>query len=100
MAFVAWHTLSNFHDRVSPRRGVDDARQFLLDLTRFVSVAPTDSEALHYAASLDMADFEDTLQVAAAWACGATAIVTRNIKDFRFSPIPARTPEEVLEELA
>jgi len=99
MAFVAWHTLSNFYYLVSPTRGGSDARQFLVDLTRFVSVAPTDTEAFHYAAFLPLADFEDALQVAAARACGATCIATRNLKDFKRSPIPARSPGELLEEL-
>ena len=31
MVFVAWHTLSNFYYLVSPTRGRDDARQFLID---------------------------------------------------------------------
>jgi len=39
------------------------------------------------------------LQVAAARACGASYVVTRNLKDFRESPIPARTPLEILAEL-
>lgn len=99
MAFVAWHTLSNFYYLVSPTRGKDDARQFLTDLTRFVSVAPTDTEAFHYATSFPLADFEDALQVAAAWACGATCIATRNVKDFRSSPIPAMEPAKLVREL-
>jgi hypothetical protein len=100
MAFVAWHTLSNFYYLVSPTRGKDDARQFLSDLTRFVSVAPTDTDAFQFAATLPPSDFEDALQVAAAWSCGATCIATRNVKDFRLSPIPARSPADLVRELA
>ena len=99
MAFVAWHTLSNFSCLVSPTRGTDDARQFLVELTRFVSVAPTDTDALHFAATLPLKDFEDAMQVAAAWSTGATCIATRNVKDFRASPIPPRMPAELLKEL-
>jgi hypothetical protein len=99
MAFVAWHTLSNFYYLVSPTRGSEDARQFLVDLTRFVSVAPTDTDALHFAATLPLKDFEDAMQVAAAWSTGATCIATRNLKDFRSSPIPARKPGELVKEL-
>lgn len=99
MAFVAWHTLSNFYYLVSPARGKDDAQEFLVDLTRFVSVAPTDTEAFHFAAFLPLSDFEDALQVAAARACGASRIATRNTRDFAHSPIPALTPQELLEEL-
>ena len=98
MAFVAWHTLSNFYYLVSPTRGRNDARQFLIDLTRFVSVAPADIEAFHNAAFLPLNDFEDALQVAAAQACGASFIATRNTKDFRRSPVPARTPKQLLAE--
>ena len=57
MAFVAWHTLSNFYYLVSPTRGRRDARDFLVDLTRFVLVAPTDTEAFQFAALLPMPDF-------------------------------------------
>jgi predicted nucleic acid-binding protein len=99
MAFVAWHTLSNFYYLVSPTRGKDDARRFLVELTRFVSVAPTDTEAFHDAAFLPLSDFEDALQVAAARACGASFIATRNVKDFRRSPVLARTPKRLLKEL-
>jgi predicted nucleic acid-binding protein len=98
MAFVAWHTLSNFYYLVSPSHEGEDARQFLGDLAKFVSVAPTDTEAFNYAARLPIPDFEDALQIAAARACGASYIVTRNVKDFLESPIPARTPAQVLAE--
>lgn len=95
-AFVAWHTISNFYYLVAPSRGARDTRDFLVELTSFVTVSPTDTEALRYAAALPMADFEDAMQVAAARACGAEVIATRNVDDFKASPIPARTPGEVL----
>jgi predicted nucleic acid-binding protein len=100
MSFVAWHTLSNFYYLVTPSRGNADARGFLVDLTRFVTVAPIDTDAFHYAATLPLRDFEDSLQVAAAHACGASVIATRNVKDFRRSPIPAKKPEAILKEYA
>ena len=98
-AFVAWHTLSNFYYLVTPTRGDADTRDFIAELIRFVPVAPTDTPALRYAVSLPIPDFEDAMQVAAARACGAGHIVTRNIKDFTRSPIPAITPGEALAQL-
>ena len=98
-AFIAWHTVSNFFYLVSPSRGGRSTREFIMELTRFVRVAETGTEAIRYAASLPMADFEDAMQVAAARACGAGHIVTRNVRDFRRSPIPAITPREALGEL-
>ena len=96
-AFVAWHTLSNFYSLVTSARGDADTRDFIAELVRFVEVAPADAAAVHYAVSLPMADFENAMQVAAARACGAQHIVTRNVRDFVRSPIPAMTPREALE---
>ncbi|MDE2805429.1 MAG: PIN domain-containing protein [Gemmatimonadota bacterium] len=98
-AFVAWHTLSNFYYLVTPSHGGSGARDFIAELIRFVAVAECGTDAIAYAVRLDMADFEDAMQVAAARACGAGFVVTRNAKDFRRSPIPAITPSEALEAL-
>ncbi len=75
-------------------------RSFVLDLTRFIEIAPTTTESLIYASHLDMRDFEDAMQVAAAVACQAQMIVTRNLKDFKKSPIRAMTAQTVLAYLA
>lgn len=99
-AFVAWHTVSNFYYLVAPSRGDTGTRDFIVELTRFVAVASTNTESLRYAAALPMADFEDAMQVAAAHACGARHIVTRNLRDYRHSPIPAMSPRDVLDELS
>ena len=76
-----------------------DARDFIVELTRFVAVATTDAEAIRYAAELPMPDFEDAMQVAAARACGAQHIVTRNVKDYQRSPIRAISLQEALSGL-
>ncbi len=44
-------------------------------------------------------DFEDGLQHSLALAVGADVIVTRNVKDFKPSLIPVRTPTEFLAAL-
>ncbi len=98
-AFVAWHAIATLYYVASRSHGDDDTRSFIMELMRFVSVAPTSTEAVRYAASLPMADFEDAMQVAAARACGAEYIVTRNLSDFERSPIPALTPQEALARL-
>jgi predicted nucleic acid-binding protein len=98
-AFVAWHSLSNFYYLVSPSRGKNQTKDFLLDLMRFVRVAPTTTESLQYAGKLDLKDFEDAMQVAAAAACQASVIATRNLRDYVRSPIRAAEPQAVLAEL-
>ena len=98
-AYVAWHSISNLYYIVAPVRGGANARDFVVELTRFVAVATTDTESVRYAAELPMADFEDAMQVAAARACGARYIVTRNISDYVRSPIRAVGPGEALSRL-
>ena len=98
-AFLAWHSVSNFYYLVSASRGRVTARDFLLDLGRFVDIAPTTTESLRIAGTLEMADFEDALQVAAALAADAELIATRNLKDYSRSPIPAALPQAIVERI-
>ena len=98
-ACIAWHTVSNLYYLVAPSTGEVSARDFVADLTRIVTVAATDTDSVRYAAELPMPYFEDAMQVAAARACGARRIVTRNIEDYQLSPIRAVTPVEAIEEL-
>ena len=97
-ACIAWHTVSNVY-YIAGQRDVD-ARAFLVRLTDWIEIAPTDAESVRYAAGLAMADFEDALQVAAAHACDARYIVTRNVRDFVGSKIPAISPREALGVLS
>ena len=98
--FMAWHTVASFHYLVAPKRGDANTKAFLVELTRFIQVAPTTTQSVRYAAQLPMRDFEDALQVAAAVACGAAAIATRNVRDFARSPVRAAAPRVLLDELA
>ena len=97
--FVAWHTVSNVFYLVRHRAG-GSARPYIKDLLRFVEVAQVGHAQMQLALKLDMSDLEDAMQVAAAAACGADRIVTRNARDFKGSLIPAVTPKELLRELA
>lgn len=45
-----------------------------------------------------MSDFEDAVQAFCAKNAGAKIIVTRNIQDYRLSPVKAVTPKEFLDE--
>ena len=99
-AAVAWHSLSNLYYLVKPAHGDAETREFIVELVAFVSVAVTDTDSIRYAAGLPMDDFEDAMQVAAARACGTRYVVTRNLRDYERSPIPAVGPQQLLSELA
>jgi len=92
---VAWHTLSNLYYWLS-REEEADARAFIAMLVRFAQVVPTGNQDMRVALEQDMPDLEDAMQVAAALACGAERVVTRNLKHYRNSPVPAVTPKDFL----
>jgi len=99
-AFIAWHTASNLYYNARRALGGPSARAFVAGLLDFVQVAPTSTEDLRFALSLPMDDFEDAMQVAAARACEAEFIVTRNEGDFAASPISVLSPADALAELS
>ena len=92
-ASITWHSVSNLYYIVNPTRVDIVTREFIRE------VADTDTESIRYATRLPMADFEDAMQVAAARTCNAQLIVTRNIRDYQQSPIPAVTPQQTLQQL-
>jgi len=98
-SFVAWHSVANLHYLIRPR-GAADARDFLRDLFRFARVASVGHADMEFALELDMSDLGDAMQAAAAVACRAARIVTRNTRHYRGSPVPAVTPKALLRELA
>ena len=49
--------MSNLYYLVAPAFGGVSARDFIVELTRFVAVAATDTQGIRYAAELPMADF-------------------------------------------
>lgn len=97
--FVAWHSIANFFYLLKPSRGSAASKKFILELLQFVEVAETSTQNARYAANLPMRDFEDALQAAAALACGAAAIATRNIRDYAGSPVRAVTPSMLLKDI-
>ena len=98
--YIAWHSIANFYYIVKPIKGSLVAKDFIRDLLRFAKIAPTNSKDVFYALRLPLHDFEDALQCAAAIASGADFIVSQNLKNYRNSSVPARSPEAVLKILS
>ena len=95
-AAMAWHTVANINYFVSRYRSDAAAREFIERLQRSLAVPATGSQDLEFALSLPMSDFEDAMQVAAARACDARFIVSRNVRDYANSPIKAYLPSSAL----
>lgn len=91
---IAWHSLANLNYML---RG--NTEEFIRDLLDFLEVPRTGREQMHVALDMGFSDLEDAMQAAAAVLFGAQLIVTRNLRDFRRSPIKAAAPEEALRLL-
>ena len=91
----------NVFYHVRKHLGKEIAMQCVRDLlnTEEIEIQAIDKETLTAALNSGMTDFEDAVQAAAAKIAGIDFIVTRNTRDFRRSPIPAVTPENLLEKI-
>jgi predicted nucleic acid-binding protein len=93
---LAIHSLATFSYLVGRAASPAKARAFIADLIEGTDIARLDNAEVKRALTLPMADFEDALMAAAAESAGATHIVTRNLADFRRSPVKAMSPEDFL----
>lgn len=76
----------------------DERHEMLFDLFTVIKIVAVDFEKLLSAIlNFDFKDFEDCVQDECAAAVGADFIVTRNVKDFESSKIPAVTPEDFIK---
>ena len=74
-------------------------RKMLETLTNIFSISDLRETDLIKAAGTDIDDYEDAVQCVSASRIKADFIVTRNLKDFRNSRVPAIKPSELLERL-
>lgn len=93
-AAVAWHSLSNCAYLLK-----GGGRRFLERLLRIVEVAPVGTPDARRALDLPMKDIEDAFQAAAALAWDADHIATRNVSDYKRSPVKAVTPSTLVPRL-
>ena len=94
--YIASHAITTVHYIVARERDDATARLAVTHILRLLSVVPLGTDDFHAAVALDMPDFEDAVQSAAALAAGINYIVTSNKKDFKRSPVPPRTAAELL----
>jgi predicted nucleic acid-binding protein len=93
-AVIAWHSLSNCAYLLK-----DEGRNFLEGLLQIVEIAPVSREMAQTALNLPMRDLEDALQATCAQHWQAHYIVTRNIRDYKGSPVPAILPGALLTRI-
>jgi predicted nucleic acid-binding protein len=76
-----------------------EATRALLRLLELFEIAPVNRPVIEEALQGRMMDFEDAVLAHSANLVGAVAVVTRNTKDFKFSPVKAVDPREILSLL-
>ena len=83
------------------RKELDGERvkEILTALTSIFTVVDLRARDLLRAADWNFPDYEDALQAVCASRIKANYIVTRNIKDFKYSPVPAVKPSELFERI-
>ena len=93
-ACLAWHSVAALAFFLGKHSRRDAVRPLVGELVARLDIAGGSDRELLRANELPVPDFEDAMIVALAESAGATHIVTRNIADFRRSPVKAVTPEE------
>jgi len=97
-AFLAAHSVTNIFYILRKIYSVSERKQRLLNLCRFISIVEIGNTLLFKALlNDDFNDVEDCLQAECAMAINADYIVTRNIKDYAHSAIPAVLPKDMLK---
>ena len=95
-AWLAWHSIATLDFLIERQTPAVSSRDFIRGLLDWADVAAAGKADALAALELPLIDFEDALQVAAAMACGAQFIVTRNECGFRKSPVPSLSPDSFL----
>ena len=97
---IAGHSVLNAMYVLRKNFTLTERKEIFLSLCEFLYVESVDFGKIIQALKDDnFSDFEDCLQMQCALSLHADYIVTRNVKDFATSEIPAITPEEFLKIL-
>ena len=96
--YIAAHTVMNLFFILRHDYRTDERRNILKEFCNIFTVVGIDQDKIIAALeNEDFSDVEDCLQDECAKACGAEYIVTRNIRDYKNSTVPAITPDEFLK---
>ena len=96
--YIAFHSLSTIWYVIRKQETEEKARAWLKNICDILTVTGATQEQVKEAIdNLDFRDFEDCLQDSCAKTGRAQYIITRNVKDFTGSDIPAISPNDFLE---
>jgi predicted nucleic acid-binding protein len=98
--YTSSHSLATTHYLLKKYIEEKELRVILHSLLELITIIPVDLDVLRKSLNSNHKDFEDAIQIY----CASTVnlmeyIVTRNIKDFKNSEIPALLPNEIIAKL-
>jgi len=96
VAVVASHCLTTLYYIIAKHADTSTADHFIDWTLSKLTIQSIEQDGFLRARAIAMNDFEDAVVAATAEAAQCDYIVTRNINDFKNSPITALTPEEFL----
>jgi predicted nucleic acid-binding protein len=98
--YTSSHSLTTTHYLLKKYIEEKELRVILHNLLEFITIISVDLDVLRKSLNSNHKDFEDAIQIyCASTVNGMEYIVTRNIKDFKNSGIPAFLPNEIVAKL-
>ena len=99
-AFVSAITPINVFYTTRKEKDKTTAFAAVEELLKLVQIAESSNRIFQNALALNFNDYEDAVQVVGAVAARLDAIITRNLRDYRNSPLPVYSPADFLALLA
>lgn len=98
--FTSTHVIATTHYILKKFAADTELRQTLSEISEILTIVDVTASALKTALKSSHKDFEDAIQIAAAEQIkGLDHIITRNLKDFKTSSIPAISILELLSKV-
>ena len=97
--YVSATTITTIYYLATKTIGIKKAKWATRKLLSLLEVASVDRAVIEGALEGKYKDFEDGVIAEAARQIQADVIITRNVRDFRTSPVPAHSPAEMLKIL-
>ena len=97
--FTSPIVISNVYYMVSKMENKRDAKVKTLKLTRIIKILDLNSRIMLQGLESNFKDIEDAFQSYCAENAGINILITRNIKDYKWSNLSILTPQEILVKL-
>ena len=97
--YIAAHSITTLFYLLEKDKGKAEAKAAITNLLQIVKIATVDQATIEQALNLDLADFEDAVQMMAAVQSKLDCLVTRNVKDFQPALLPIMQPVDFLGSL-